>query len=253
LIRPTDAAGAEIEIESVRLIFRREHLANIPSGVSWQGFQNIFRETLVSRSPEQLTYHLRLPQQPWLDLSVATARDGPVTFKIAVQAEDHKEQLLLKQTVTTSHRWEPAPVPLEEFGGQQVTISLSAEAEEEGVLAFWGAPVIRDRLPGVAQPGSLETPQGVILIVGDTLRRDHLSPYGYDRSTAPYLSRMASEGVLFRDGQSQGSWTKVSVPSILTSLYPSTHGISDVMHRIPASITTLAEIYQQAEQPPPGR
>jgi hypothetical protein len=34
LIRPTDIAGAEFAIESVRLVFRREHLASVPSGVS---------------------------------------------------------------------------------------------------------------------------------------------------------------------------------------------------------------------------
>ena len=35
LLRPTDEAAAEFEIESVRLIFRKEYLASIPSGVSW--------------------------------------------------------------------------------------------------------------------------------------------------------------------------------------------------------------------------
>ena len=37
LLRPTDAAGADFAIESVRLVLRREHLASVPSGVSWQG------------------------------------------------------------------------------------------------------------------------------------------------------------------------------------------------------------------------
>ena len=40
LLRPTDAAGAEFAIESVRLVFRREHLASLPSGVSWQGLRD---------------------------------------------------------------------------------------------------------------------------------------------------------------------------------------------------------------------
>jgi arylsulfatase A-like enzyme len=60
------------------------------------------------------------------------------------------------------------------------------------------------------------------------------------------LSRLAREGALFRDAISQGTWTKVAATSILTSLYPSTHGVHDMPDRIPASVTTLAEAYREA-------
>jgi hypothetical protein len=42
-LRPTDAAGATFEIESVRIIFRKEHLASIPSGIGFQGMSEIYR------------------------------------------------------------------------------------------------------------------------------------------------------------------------------------------------------------------
>ncbi len=51
LFRPTDAKGAEFAIESLRLLSQRERLARIPSGVGWQGLAEIFRETVVARSP----------------------------------------------------------------------------------------------------------------------------------------------------------------------------------------------------------
>jgi YebC/PmpR family DNA-binding regulatory protein len=54
LVRPTDSPGANFAIESVRLVFRKEHLASIASGPSWQGLSEVYRETLVSRSPETL-------------------------------------------------------------------------------------------------------------------------------------------------------------------------------------------------------
>ena len=39
-----------------------------------------------------------------------------------------------------------------------------------------------------------------ILFFGiDSLRRDHMSCYGYPRLTSPYLDRLASEGTLFED------------------------------------------------------
>ena len=52
LFQPTDAAGAEFEIESIQLISQGEHLARVPSGIGWQGLSEIYRETLVSRSPK---------------------------------------------------------------------------------------------------------------------------------------------------------------------------------------------------------
>ena len=249
MLRLTDVAGAEIEIESVRLIFRKEYLANIPSGVSWQGFADIFRETLVTRSPERIRFALDLPARPWLDLAVGTVEDGPVTFQVSVSqgGDSSSESLLLKHTVTTPHRWEMTPIDLADFAGERVTLSLSVQAEEARALGFWGSPVIRrtGAMPdtNTAAPGP---PQGVILIVGDTLRRDHLDLYGYGRSTTPVLSRMAAEGVLFEDNQSQATWTKVSVPSILTSLYPTTHGIANFPDRMPALAVTIAEAFREA-------
>ena len=247
MLRPTDVEGAEIEIESLRLIFRKEYLANIPSGVSWQGFADIFRETLVTRSPERVQFTLDLPSRPWLDLAVGTVEDGPVTFQVSVSRNRSSESLFLKHTVTTPHRWEVTPVDLADFAGERVTLSLSLQAEATRALGFWGSPVIRSRgaMPRTATADA-DPPQGVILIVGDTLRQDHLDVYGYARSTAPVLSRMAAEGVLFQDTQSQASWTKVSVPSILTSLYPTTHGITEFTDRVPASAVTIAEAYREA-------
>ncbi|MCP4655606.1 MAG: sulfatase, partial [bacterium] len=104
-----------------------------------------------------------------------------------------------------------------------------------------------NRVPAATGAGAgRETPQGVILIVADTLRSDHLDAYGYPRPTAPVLSRLAAEGVLFRDCIAQASWTKVSMASILSSLYPTTHGVALPEDRLPSSARTLAEVYRDA-------
>ena len=86
----------------------------------------------------------------------------------------------------------------------------------------------------------------MVLFLLDTLRRDRLDAYGFDRKTAPQLSRLAAEGVLFEDAIAQGAWTKVSVPSILTSTYPTSNGIYELNHRMPASGVTLAEAFRNA-------
>ena len=70
--------------------------------------------------------------------------------------------------------------------------------------------------------------------------------YGHARPTTPNLERMAAEGTLFRDCVGQASWTKVATPSLLTSLYPTSHGVHDFFDRLPARAVTLAEVYREA-------
>ena len=246
LIRPTDAAGARVAIESVRLVFRKEHLAAIPSGVSWQSLSEIYRETLVSRSPETTHFPLTVPKHPMLDLGIGTIEDGPVTFRVAVTpaGTGAPEKVILQRTVTTPHRWEPATAGLDEFAGQRVTLALSVTAEKPSSLGFWGSPVVRSRQ--TEAPAADAPPRGVILVWCDTLRRDHMQVYGYQRPTTPNLTRLASEGTLFTNSISQATWTKVSTPSLFTSLYPSSHTVKEFADRLPASAATIAEIYRDA-------
>jgi len=100
--------------------------------------------------------------------------------------------------------------------------------------------------PAAGTPEARRPPQGVILVWADTLRRDHLGSYGYSRDTSPVLDSLARAGVLFRDCVSQASWTKVATPSLMTSLYPTSHAIKDFGDRLPSSAHTLAEAYRSA-------
>ncbi len=65
----------------------------------------------------------------------------------------------------------------------------------------------------------------VCLIVVDALRADHLACYGYHRATSPNIDKLAKEGVLFSRAFSHGTQTLISIPSLLTSLYPSVHRV----------------------------
>ena len=256
VIEPTDAEGAEFEIESVRIIPLEQHLSSIASGPGWQGLDEIYRETIVARTPERIVADLRLPENPWLDLAFGTIEDGPVTFRVNIAAGGDEESLL-RRTVTLPDRWTAMRFDLAEYGGQDVTLSFSLEGDDPGMLGYWGSPVIRSagampRNDHVTEDraglpdGGERRPQAVILFLADTQRRDHLQMYGYERKNSPTLQSLAEEGVVFEDNIAQASWTKVSVPSMLTSLYPSSHGITDMPDRLPSSVTTMAEAFRAA-------
>ncbi len=249
-----DADGADFALESLRVIPRTEHLAELPAGVGWHGLDGVFRETLVARAPERLTWRQPLGERAWLDLAVGTPDNHPITFKVEARAPG-QEPVIRERTVTTGDRWETLAVDLAALSGREAEITLALASDEEGHIGFWGSPAIRHRgaRPAVVEPtaartalGPADPPRGVIVIVADTLRRDHLDAWGYERPTAPNIAALAASGTRFADNISQGAWTKVAVPSLLTSLYASSHGIYDIPHKIPASVTTLTEAFREA-------
>lgn len=100
-----------------------------------------------------------------------------------------------------------------------------------------------------------------MLAVVDTLRRDHLPVYGYARDTAPFLTRLAAQGVVFERAHSASTWTAPATASLMTSLYPPQHGVTTglmatrrlqrhgervSLNRVPDSAETLAELLSRA-------
>ncbi len=81
----------------------------------------------------------------------------------------------------------------------------------------------------------------VILIIEDALRQDWLSCYEYDINT-PNFQKLADDGITFTNAFSQCSWTKPSIASIFTSLYPSEHKVVDYYTKINPNIETLASV-----------
>ena len=81
----------------------------------------------------------------------------------------------------------------------------------------------------------------LLLVIVDTLRADALSIYGGSGVETPTLDRLAGEGSVFRAAFAQASWTKPSIASTLTSLYPSSHQAVLKPSRLPDSVVTLAE------------
>jgi arylsulfatase A-like enzyme len=86
----------------------------------------------------------------------------------------------------------------------------------------------------------------LLFILIDTLRADHLGSYGYERATSPALDRLASSGVRFARHLAQSSWTKASMASLWTALYPPRTGITRYDHVLPEAARMPAEILRDA-------
>jgi arylsulfatase A-like enzyme len=85
-------------------------------------------------------------------------------------------------------------------------------------------------------------PAGVVLIVIDTLRADHVGAWGSTSGHTPSLDGVAARGVLFENAVAPSSWTRSSIASLFTSRYPTSIGALGREDAIAREVVTLAEI-----------
>jgi arylsulfatase A-like enzyme len=84
----------------------------------------------------------------------------------------------------------------------------------------------------------------IVLLGIDSLRRDHMSTYGYHRLTTPHLDRFAQEGTLFENTFSAHIPTSSAYASMLTGLDVFNTQVVALRHKggLRPEVSTLAEI-----------
>ena len=88
----------------------------------------------------------------------------------------------------------------------------------------------------------------VLLISVDSLRRDHLSTYGYRNplapqvATTPAIDRLAKGGLRFDDAVTTTSWTLPSHMAMMTGLPDLLHGVQNNEQRLDPALSTLAQL-----------
>ena len=86
----------------------------------------------------------------------------------------------------------------------------------------------------------------VLFILVDTLRADRLGAYGYERDTSPNLDALAASGVRFANQVAQSSWTKCSMASLWTGLYPVRTRVLRAYDVLAEQAHTPAETFREA-------
>ncbi len=106
---------------------------------------------------------------------------------------------------------------------------------------------VANLLPG-AIGGDESTPPAdgppVIVLLADTLRRDHLQCYGYPKATSPAIDRFARDAIQFVRSSTGGCRTVPSTATLFTGNYPSAHGVMRAENAIRSSMKTLAERFR---------
>jgi arylsulfatase A-like enzyme/Tfp pilus assembly protein PilF len=87
----------------------------------------------------------------------------------------------------------------------------------------------------------------VLFVTIDTLRADRVGAYGAKDVATPTLDALAARGVLFEEAMASVPLTLPSHASLLTGLYPATHGVRhNAVFVLGAGVETLAERFSEA-------
>ena len=122
------------------------------------------------------------------------------------------------------------------------------------VVGVYLATLVEIRPADPRPPGSFDDIErlserndlNVLFILIDTLRADRLGAWGYERDTSPTIDWLAASGVRFARQLSQSSWTKCSMASLWTGLYPERTGVLRFDHVLSAQAKLPAEILGEA-------
>jgi len=83
--------------------------------------------------------------------------------------------------------------------------------------------------------------RNMILVTIDALRADHVGYYGYPRKTTPFIDKLASKSVVYKNAYSTGPYTKPAFKSIFTGHLPFSKGGYDNIYYL----VTMAQIFRE--------
>lgn len=211
-------AASSVEIVRVEVRNRTEVFSGAAIGAREYAIGGDIRPVLFMHTPARAAYRLRLPDNPVFTAGLAAVQDnGPAAFSLCVSHENQR-QVILEEDGIGPDGWLDRRADLSAFAGREVEIELSVNSSVAGQVGLWSNPCIYD-----AETGPRPLPNILVYLV-DALRADHLDAYGYERTTAPTLSLLAKEGILFRNCFSQETCTKPSVMTLYSGIDSQAHG-----------------------------
>ena len=154
--------------------------------------------------------------------------------------------------------WIDAVIDLPELGDAVFSLALRTKVIGGGNASYcwaaWADPRLRAprklrpaRKPGSALEGGLPPDVGhVFIITADALRRDCLGCYGDQETKTPHIDALAEDGTLLLDARSVTSTTPGGYLSLLSGLYPPSHGMHTEWGKAPEDIATIPSIFARS-------
>jgi arylsulfatase A-like enzyme len=193
-------------------------------------YKDVCYQALLAPAGSRIELELKAEKGDQLTFSLFNLQPGNLTFRVIAAARG-KEELLFSSTPREQiGKVEKILLPI--TGRKNMRLIL--ETQGQGIGA-WIAP---------CQLQSHPRPRTVLILMLDTMRADHVSAYGYRRSTTPALDELAKRSLLFSRAFSTSSWTLPAHVSLFSGRDVLGHGTVSPESVIPADLPLLAETMQ---------
>ncbi len=140
--------------------------------------------------------------------------------------------------------WDPidirATAPIGTVGARVCLDVQMVKADRPGALLF--KPLLLTEVRAASRTEKLPL-QKVILVSVETLRRDHVSAYGYGRQTTPTFDDLVGGGTSYDRHWAPAPYTHPSLASLVTGLLPTRLGFVDNIPTIGPDLTTAAQLF----------
>ena len=233
-LRPADTWWTDVEIDFIRFLSKRSRYLAAPNGVLYETLGGEMRKALYMLPDQTLEWAIDVPQD---DPGSSSATPfswmiGRSRLRSASQPET-RAVILHDQTLSSASGWQDFRLDLSAWAGKSVRLQLKVSGDPQ-MSPFGRAPsCIHGRKKRF----------NVIVLLEDALRADYLSAHGYERETSPNKTALMRErGIQFDWAVSQATKTRPSVPSLMTSLYPTATGVWHFSDMLSERYLTLAEI-----------
>jgi arylsulfatase A-like enzyme len=208
--------------------------------LDWGDAQSYETGTVVIGRENRLDFAFGILEEAWTS--------GPVRFSVE-WCETHSCNEIFEETLDPSER--------EHQDWIERSVALSADADREGHLVFKSVRIgrnVRDySFPVWANPTIVRPekpargPYNVILLSIDTQRADHLTSYGYEHDTSPFMDRaFARDGVVFESMVASASSTSPAHMTMFTGMQASAHGLTQGLEELAPWIGTFTESIRDA-------
>jgi choline-sulfatase len=198
------------------------------------------RRAIVAPAPAGYSFYLEPPPGARFVADLGAA--GRATFVLTAAADGAPPVELFRESVAGA--WRERSVSLEPFAGRSIRLEL-ATVDQDGE-AGWGEPEISlERADPAATPQAAAPapPRNLIVIVIDTQRADAFAPFAGPSRVArtPSFDALAARSTVFTRAYNNENWTKPSVATTLSGLYPTTHDTKRDGSELPGEVELLSE------------
>lgn len=219
-------AGAEPPVAGVRVL---------PLRVGAQP-----KRALIAPTSRTYSFFLQPPEKASLVFDYAS--DTSAGFHVRAQVDGGEPEELF--SAEGGEDWAEAQVDLSRFAGRAIRLDLVTTGKEG--RTGWGEPALMVPPADSGKPAvktSLPArPRNVIFILIDTVRADAFGPIFPDNEVlTPAYDAFAERATVFVNAYNNENWTKPSVATTLSGLYPSTHDTKKDGSRLPDEVEILPQ------------